>query len=71
MPFRVADVHAGQVRGEERGFFAALTGLHFEDDVVAVMRITRRQLIGKRLLELRDLGFEIGDLGGEAGIVGG
>ena len=35
------------------------------------MRITRRQLIGQRLLELRDLGFEIGDLGGEAGIVGG
>jgi len=29
VPFALPDVHAGQVRGEERGFFAALTGLHF------------------------------------------
>ena len=38
--FGVAQVHAQQVTGEQRGFLAALTALDLENDVLAVIRVT-------------------------------
>jgi len=54
VPLGVADVHPGQVRGEQRRLFSALTGFDLKHDVVAVVRITRRQHVG-------ELGIQLGD----------
>ena len=71
MPLGVADVHAGQVGGEQRGFLAALPRLHLEHDVVGVVRVTRRQQIGQLGVQFFDRGFELGNLGREGFVVGG
>ena len=54
VPLGIADVHPGQIRGEQCRFFAALTGFDFEHDVVGVMRVARRQHVG-------ELGVQFGD----------
>src|SRR5277367_2350172 len=51
----VARVHAEQVAGKERGFFTAGAGSDFQDYVLLVVRIARRQ----QLLELLFDGAEI------------
>ena len=71
MPLGVADVHPGQVGGEQRRLLAALTGLDLEHDVVGVVRVARRQQIGELGVELVDGGLQLGDLGGERLVVGG
>ena len=65
MPLGIADVHAGQVGGEQRRLLAALAGLHLEQDVVGVMRIARGEQVGQLGVELGDGLVELVDLGGE------
>ena len=65
VPFGVADVHAGQVGGEQRRLLAALAGFHFEQDVVGVMRIPGRQHVGQLGVEFGDARLQFGHLGGE------
>jgi hypothetical protein len=43
VPFGVPDVHAGEVGGEQRRLLATLAGLHFEHDVVGIVRVARCQ----------------------------
>ena len=71
MTLGVADVHAGQIGGEQRGLFAALPRLHLEHDVVAIVRVARGEQVGQLGFELVDRGLELGDLGGEGFIVSG
>ncbi len=61
MPLGIADVHSGQIGGEQRRFFAALTGFHFQHDVVGIMRVARRQHVGKLGVQLGHPGFQFGD----------
>lgn len=69
MPFGIADVHPGQVGGEQRRLLAALAGFHLQHDVVGVVRIARCQHVGELVVEFGDLGLEFGDLGGERWVV--
>ena len=72
VPFGVADVHPGQVGGEQRGLLAALTRLDLEHDVVGIVRVARGEQVGELVFSSSlDRGFELGDLGGEGRIVGG
>ncbi len=70
MPLGVADVHAGQVGGEQCGLFAALPRLDLEHDVVGVVRVARGEQVGELGFELVDRGLEPGYLGGEGFVVG-
>ena len=70
MTLGVADVHAGEVGGEQRGLLAALPRLDLEHDVVAVVRVARGEQVGQLGFEFVDRGLEIGDLGGEGLVVG-
>ena len=47
VPLGVADVHAGQVGGEQCRLLATLAGLHLEHDVVGVVRIARGEQVGR------------------------
>ncbi len=71
MPLGVAGVHPGQVGSEQRRLLATLTGLDLEDDVVGVVRIARRELIGQLSVELCDGGLKLRHLRGERLVVGG
>lgn len=71
MPLGVADVHPGQVGGEQRRLFAAFTGFDLEHDVVGVVRVARGQHVGQLGVQLGHPGFQVGDLGGERIVVGG
>jgi hypothetical protein len=51
---RVADVHPGQIGGEQRRFLTALAGLDLEDDVVAIVRVARRKEVGELGAEFLD-----------------
>ena len=62
VPFGIADVHAGQVGGEQRRLLAAFAGFHFEQDVVGVMRIPWRQHVGQLGVELGDARLQLGYL---------
>ena len=71
MPFGVADVHPGQIGGEQRRLLAALTGLHLQHDVVAVVRIARGEQVGQMGVEFFDRRGEFVDFGGKGLVVGG
>ena len=71
VPFGVPDVHASQVGGEQRRLFAALAGLHLEHDVVGVVGVAGGEQIRQLGVELGDLGGQLGHLVGERRVVGG
>ena len=54
----VPGVHAGKVRGEQRGLLAALPGLDLHHHVVGVMGIPRRKQVGQADLQLGRLGVQ-------------
>ena len=66
----VAPVHARQVGGKKRGFFAAFTGLDFEDDVHGVLGVARDENRDERLMRGSFFRFEGGDLLGERAVLG-
>ena len=59
---RVARVHAQQIGGEQRGFFAARAGADFEQRVLVVVRILGQEQHEDALLEVDQLGLELGQL---------
>ncbi len=63
LPLGVARVHAHEVGGEECGFVAAGAGADLEDGGAVVERIARHK-------ERRQLRFDLGDLRGEAVVLG-
>ena len=71
MPLGVADVHPGQIGGEQCRFFAALTGFDLEHDVVGVMRVARRQHVGELGVQFGHARLQFGDLVGERLVVDG
>ncbi len=65
--FGVADVHAHDLAGEQRGFVAAGAGADLHEDVLVVVRVLRLEqdleLLFERLLLLFELGqLELGEL---------
>jgi hypothetical protein len=81
-PLGVAQVHAQQITGEQRGLLAALPRLDLEDDVAVVVGVARHEEAAQpvagvfvRLLQRGQLGGEVGVLGGEfagrRGVTGG
>ena len=68
---RVAGVHARQIGGEQRGFFAALTRLDLKDDVHRILGVAGSQNLDERLVGSRFLFLEGGNLVGEGTIFGG
>ena len=68
---RVAGVHARQIGGEQRGFFAALTRLDLKDDVHRILGVAGSQNLHERLVGGRFLFLEGGNLVGEGTIFGG
>ena len=71
MCLRVAGVHAGQIGGEQRGFFAALTRLDLKDDVHRILGVTGSQNLHECLVGSRFLFLEGGNLVGEGAVFGG
>jgi hypothetical protein len=69
-PLGVAQVHAQQVAGEQRGLLAALARLDLQDDVLVVAGVARDQQQPQPLGELLAPLFERLDLGGEVGVLG-
>ena len=67
----VAQVHAQQVAGEQGGLVAARAGLDLEDDVLVVAGVARDEQQPQLLGELLALLLQLLDLGGEVGVVGG
>ena len=68
---RIAGVHACQIGGEQRGFFAAFTRLDLKDDVHCILGVAGSQDLHERLVGSRFLFFEGGNLVGEGTIFGG
>ena len=56
--FRVAQIHAVEVAGKQRGFVAAGARANFEDGVAILVRIGRKQRVLHGVLELRDTLFQ-------------
>lgn len=67
----VAQVHAQQVAGEQRRLVAARARLDLQDDVLVVTRVARHQQQAQFLGQLLALLLQLLDLGGEVGVVGG
>ncbi len=66
----VATVHARQVGGKQRGFFAAFTGFDFEDDVHRVLGVAGSQDFDEGLMGRCFLFFEGWNLVSEGSVFG-
>jgi hypothetical protein len=69
LPLGVAQVHAQQVAGEQRGLRAALSRLDLEDDVLVVVGVLGQQLLAQPVGELPDPRLEPGRLRSERGVL--
>ena len=61
----VTHVHAQQVTREQGGLVTTGTGLHLENDVAAIVRVTRNQQAAQLLLSYLQLLLQAGHLSGE------
>ncbi|CKP61992.1 Uncharacterised protein [Mycobacterium tuberculosis] len=65
MPLGVADIHPGQIGGEQRGFFAPLAGFDFQHNVIGIVRVTRCQHVSELGIQFAHPSLQCGNLGGE------
>ena len=68
---RIAGIHACQIGGEQRGFFAALARLDLKDDVHRILRVAGGEDLDESLVGGIFLFFEGGDLVSEGAVFGG